>query len=167
MSLDLPAGSIVKFLVGFYNKGFKDFTIETLEASFRYPQDYSFYINNVCYLTKKHLRYYCMISIICQQIVLNITIKSVYNLIYYSLMSLIYTNTVSKINMHAFQVLLHHTHLTFQYTAAQFDRVVEPGHESTFDYAFMPSDTYAGRPLGLVVNIRYSDVVSSTHLPCI
>ena len=43
----MPAGALVKFLVGFTNKGEKDFTVETMEASFRYPQDYSFYIQNV------------------------------------------------------------------------------------------------------------------------
>ena len=43
----MPAGALVKFLVGFTNKGEKDFVVETMEASFRYPQDYSFYIQNV------------------------------------------------------------------------------------------------------------------------
>ncbi len=46
-SLELPAGVMVKFLVGFYNKGDKDFIVETLDASFRYPMDYTFYIQNV------------------------------------------------------------------------------------------------------------------------
>ncbi|XP_060080257.1 translocon-associated protein subunit alpha-like [Ylistrum balloti] len=45
-STDLPAGQLVRFLVGFTNTGEKTFTVETLEASFRYPQDYSFYIQN-------------------------------------------------------------------------------------------------------------------------
>ena len=43
----MPAGALVKFLVGFTNKGEKDFVVETMEASFRYPQDYSFFIQNV------------------------------------------------------------------------------------------------------------------------
>jgi len=43
---DLPAGQIVNFLVGFSNIGDTDFTLETMEASFRYPMDYSFYIQN-------------------------------------------------------------------------------------------------------------------------
>jgi len=46
-TVDLPAGGLVKFLVGFTNKGDKDFVVETMDASFRYPQDYSFYIQNV------------------------------------------------------------------------------------------------------------------------
>jgi translocon-associated protein subunit alpha len=36
----------VKFLVGFTNKGTEDFIVESLDASFRYPQDYQFYIQN-------------------------------------------------------------------------------------------------------------------------
>jgi len=43
---DFPAGNMVRFLVGFHNKGDKEFTVETMDASFRYPQDYSFYIQN-------------------------------------------------------------------------------------------------------------------------
>ncbi|KAM8967705.1 translocon-associated protein subunit alpha isoform 2-T2 [Pelodytes ibericus] len=43
---DFPANEIVKFLVGFTNKGSEDFIIESLDASFRYPQDYQFYIQN-------------------------------------------------------------------------------------------------------------------------
>lgn len=36
----------MKFLVGFTNKGTEDFIVESLDASFRYPQDYQFYIQN-------------------------------------------------------------------------------------------------------------------------
>ncbi|CAC5396654.1 SSR1 [Mytilus coruscus] len=43
---DLPAGKLVRFLVGFTNKGDKKFTLESLGASFRYPQDYNFFIQN-------------------------------------------------------------------------------------------------------------------------
>lgn len=45
-NLELPAGNIVEFLVGFSNKGKQDFILETLEASFRYPMDFTFYIQN-------------------------------------------------------------------------------------------------------------------------
>ncbi|KAJ3663032.1 hypothetical protein Zmor_007343 [Zophobas morio] len=44
--LELPAGVPVEFLVGFRNKGKEDFTLEALEASFRYPMDFNFYIQN-------------------------------------------------------------------------------------------------------------------------
>ncbi|EHB15265.1 Translocon-associated protein subunit alpha [Heterocephalus glaber] len=37
---DFPANNIVKFLVGFTNKGTEDFIVESLDASFCYPQDY-------------------------------------------------------------------------------------------------------------------------------
>lgn len=43
---DLPAGHQVDFLIGFLNKGLNDFVIETVEASFRYPMDFNYYIQN-------------------------------------------------------------------------------------------------------------------------
>uniref|UniRef100_A0A8C5KF12 Translocon-associated protein subunit alpha n=1 Tax=Jaculus jaculus TaxID=51337 RepID=A0A8C5KF12_JACJA len=43
---DFPASNIVKFLVGFTNKGTEDFIVESLDTSFHYPQDYQFYIQN-------------------------------------------------------------------------------------------------------------------------
>ncbi|CAA9994590.1 unnamed protein product [Nesidiocoris tenuis] len=44
--LDLPGGVLVEFLVGFKNNGPQDFVLETLDASFRYPMDFNFYIQN-------------------------------------------------------------------------------------------------------------------------
>ncbi|XP_074593000.1 signal sequence receptor subunit 1 l(1)G0320 isoform X2 [Brevipalpus obovatus] len=46
MGLDLPAGSDVHFLVGFVNRGSKDFVLETMDASFRYAMDFSFHLQN-------------------------------------------------------------------------------------------------------------------------
>jgi len=43
---ELHSGKVVEFLIGFFNKGNQGFTIETLDASFRYPMDYSFHIQN-------------------------------------------------------------------------------------------------------------------------
>ena len=43
---ELPAGKLVKLIVGFTNNGDKEFLIETMDGSFRYPQDYSFHIQN-------------------------------------------------------------------------------------------------------------------------
>ncbi|XP_041080257.1 translocon-associated protein subunit alpha-like [Polyodon spathula] len=43
---EFPANQIVKFLVGLTNKGSKDFIVQSLEASFHYPQDFQFYIQN-------------------------------------------------------------------------------------------------------------------------
>uniref|UniRef100_A0A8C6EJQ4 Translocon-associated protein subunit alpha n=1 Tax=Microcebus murinus TaxID=30608 RepID=A0A8C6EJQ4_MICMU len=41
-----PANNIVKFLVSFTNKGTEDCIVKSLDASFHYPQDYQFYIQN-------------------------------------------------------------------------------------------------------------------------
>jgi len=86
---DLPAGEQVKLLVGFTNKGNQEFIVESMDAAFRYPQDYSFYIQN--------------------------------------------------------------------FTVARFNRVVEPGREATFSYAFTPSETFNARPFGLTINLNYKD----------
>lgn len=43
---ELHSGKAVEFLVGFVNKGSAGFTLEHLDASFRYPMDYSFHIQN-------------------------------------------------------------------------------------------------------------------------
>lgn len=48
---ELHSGKVVEFLVGFVNKGKNEFTLETLDTSFRYPQDYSFHIQNFTALT--------------------------------------------------------------------------------------------------------------------
>ncbi|XP_062501059.1 translocon-associated protein subunit alpha-like [Corticium candelabrum] len=43
---DLPAGGTVKIIVGFQNNGTGNFVIENIDASFRYPQDFSYFIQN-------------------------------------------------------------------------------------------------------------------------
>ncbi|XP_070575895.1 LOW QUALITY PROTEIN: translocon-associated protein subunit alpha-like [Ptychodera flava] len=43
---EITAGKQVRILVGFSNKGELDFIVENMEASFRYPQDFSFFIQN-------------------------------------------------------------------------------------------------------------------------
>ncbi|XP_045450900.1 translocon-associated protein subunit alpha [Melitaea cinxia] len=45
-TFDLQAGFPVEFLVSFINKGTEDYIVETMEASFRYPMDYTYYIQN-------------------------------------------------------------------------------------------------------------------------
>ncbi|XP_048021345.1 translocon-associated protein subunit alpha isoform X1 [Megalobrama amblycephala] len=45
-STNFPANNIVKFLLGFTNKGSENFIVDSLDASFRYPQDFQFYIQN-------------------------------------------------------------------------------------------------------------------------
>lgn len=46
VSSDLPSGQVVRFLVAFRNNGDQDFLVESMDTSFRYPQDYSFIIQN-------------------------------------------------------------------------------------------------------------------------
>jgi len=46
LGLELPAGKDVHFLVGFANRGSKDFIVEAMDASFRYPLDFTFHIQN-------------------------------------------------------------------------------------------------------------------------
>jgi len=45
-SSDLPAGRLVKMLVGFHNNGTSNFVVDSIDGSFRYPQDFSYYIQN-------------------------------------------------------------------------------------------------------------------------
>ncbi|TGZ57460.1 translocon-associated protein subunit alpha [Temnothorax longispinosus] len=88
-TLELPAGNIVEFLVGFTNKGENDFVLESLDASFRYAMDFNFYIQNFSTFT--------------------------------------------------------------------FNKIVKPKHEATLAYSFIPSESFAGRPFGLNVNLNYKD----------
>lgn len=43
---DIPAGHPVDFLIGFLNNGMDNFVVDSVEASFRYPMDYNYYIQN-------------------------------------------------------------------------------------------------------------------------
>lgn len=44
--LDLPGGKPVEFLIGFRNKGPGSFVVQSVEASFRYPMDFNYHIQN-------------------------------------------------------------------------------------------------------------------------
>jgi len=85
----LPAGKVIYVIVGLQNKGSDDFIVDTIDASFRYPQDYSYFIQN--------------------------------------------------------------------FTGNQYNRVVQPGIETSFLYAFHPHESYGGRPFGLTVMMMYKD----------
>ncbi len=52
-SSDLPAGKLVKLLVGFQNNGTSSFIVDKIDGAFRYPQDFSYYIQNVSLLNYK------------------------------------------------------------------------------------------------------------------
>ena len=86
----------MEFLVGFNNKGDADgiesppdFVVETLDASFRYPMDFSFHIQN--------------------------------------------------------------------FSAIAYHKTVKPGQEATVAYSFIPADAFAGRSIGLTINLNYRD----------
>jgi len=85
----LPAGKVIYVVVGLHNKGDDDFIVETIDASFRYPQDYGYFIQN--------------------------------------------------------------------FTGNSYNRVVQPGSEASFLYAFHPHESYGGRPFGLTVMMAYKD----------
>ncbi|XP_022908354.1 translocon-associated protein subunit alpha [Onthophagus taurus] len=87
--MDLPAGIPVEFLVGFKNKGQQSFILETIDASFRYPMDFNYYIQN--------------------------------------------------------------------FSAIHYNREVKPSQEATLAYSFEPSESFAGRPFGLSINLNYRD----------
>lgn len=86
-STDLPAGRLVKMLVGFYNNGTSGFLVQSIDGAFRYPQDFSYYIQN--------------------------------------------------------------------FTTFDFNKVIEPDREATFEYYFTPSETFSSRQFGLTINVNY------------
>merc|ERR1719419_1913661 len=45
-NLELPAGQIAEFLVGFTNKGDQEMVVDSMEASLRYPMDFTFHLQN-------------------------------------------------------------------------------------------------------------------------
>jgi len=46
------------------------------------------------------------------------------------------------------------------FTSLRSEKILEPGLESTFEYLFMPSETFNGRPMGLVILLNYRNAVS-------
>ena len=88
---ELIAGKLTRLLVGTRNTGPHNFIVESIDGSFRYPQDFTYHIQN--------------------------------------------------------------------FTTLRPEKVVEPGWEATFEYLFMPSETFNGRPMGLVVVLNYRNYV--------
>lgn len=60
-SSNLPAGSVANIIVGFKNNGKKDFVVNGMEASFRYPQDYNYFIQNVSNFKFINIAYYMLL----------------------------------------------------------------------------------------------------------
>uniref|UniRef100_A0A0B7B7S3 Translocon-associated protein subunit alpha n=1 Tax=Arion vulgaris TaxID=1028688 RepID=A0A0B7B7S3_9EUPU len=93
--LELPAGKQVRILIGFTNKGNVDFLVDTLEASLRYPQDYSFFLQN--------------------------------------------------------------------FTTMTYSSVIQPKRQATFEYGFVPSDSFSARPFGLTITLNYKDTEGNVY----
>jgi translocon-associated protein subunit alpha len=89
--VELIAGKLSRLLVGAHNNGTQNYIVESIDGSLRYPQDFTYYIQN--------------------------------------------------------------------FTALRAEKNIEPGLESTFEYLFMPSETFNGRPMGLVILINYRNNV--------
>jgi len=92
-NLELPAGQITEFLVGFTNKGEQEMIVDSLEASLRYPMDFTFHIQN--------------------------------------------------------------------FSAIAYAKTVKPKQQATVAYSFIPADAFAGRPIGLTINLNYRDAAGN------
>ena len=46
------------------------------------------------------------------------------------------------------------------FSVAAYNKVVKPQQEATVMYSFYPAEVFAGRPLGLQINLAYHDAVS-------
>jgi len=88
-NMELPAGQITEFLVGFTNRGEQEMVVDAVEASLRYPMDFTYHIQN--------------------------------------------------------------------FSAISYTKVVKPKQQATVAYSFVPADAFAGRPIGLVINLQYRD----------
>ena len=92
-SAELPAGQVTELLIGFTNKGDQEMMLDSLEASLRYPMDFTFHIQN--------------------------------------------------------------------FTTATFSKTVKPGQQATVGYSLAPADAFAGRPIGLTINLNYRDAAGN------
>merc|ERR1712106_1136890 len=92
-NLELPAGQVSEFLVGFTNKGDQEMIVDSLEASLRYPMDFTFHIQN--------------------------------------------------------------------FSAIAYAKTVKPKQQATVAYSFIPADAFAGRPIGLTINLNYRDAAGN------
>jgi len=92
-NLELPAGQIAEFLVGFTNKGDQEMVVDSLEASLRYPMDFTFHLQN--------------------------------------------------------------------FSALNYVKTVKSKQQATVAYSFIPADAFAGRPIGLTVNLHYRDAAGN------
>merc|ERR1719281_995477 len=92
-NLELPAGQISEFLVGFTNKGEQEMVVDSMEASLRYPMDFTFHLQN--------------------------------------------------------------------FSAINYVKTVKSKQQATVAYSFIPADAFAGRPIGLTINLHYRDAAGN------
>jgi len=92
-NLELPAGQISEFLVGFTNKGDQEMIVDSMEASLRYPMDFTFHLQN--------------------------------------------------------------------FSAINYVKSVKSKQQATVAYSFIPADAFAGRPIGLTINLHYRDAAGN------
>lgn len=95
-NLELPAGQITEFLVGFTNKGSDEMVMDSVEASLRYPMDFTYHIQN--------------------------------------------------------------------FSAIAYNKIVKSKQQATVAYSFVPADAFAGRPIGLVINLQYRDSLGNMFI---
>jgi translocon-associated protein subunit alpha len=95
-NMELPAGQITEFLIGFTNKGSEDMIVNHVEASLRYPMDFTYHIQN--------------------------------------------------------------------FSAVVYEKAVKPKQQATVIYSFIPADAFAGRPIGLVINLNYRDSLGNMFI---
>jgi translocon-associated protein subunit alpha len=43
------------------------------------------------------------------------------------------------------------------FSAIAYQKTVKPNEEATIAYSFIPADAFAGRPIGLTINLAYRD----------
>ncbi|XP_072024447.1 translocon-associated protein subunit alpha-like [Amphiura filiformis] len=96
---EIPVTKVVQMLIGFANNGKEDFHIDNIQASLRYPQDFSYYIYN--------------------------------------------------------------------FTTQYYNTVVEPNKETTLEYVFNPSEVFASRPFGLVIELHYKDSQDEVYMDAV
>merc|ERR1719168_224799 len=47
------------------------------------------------------------------------------------------------------------------FTTASFSKTVKPGQQATVGYSLAPADAFAGRPIGLTINLNYRDAAGN------
>jgi len=98
-NMELPAGQVTEFLVGFSNTGDQDMVVEALEASLRYPMDFTYHLQN--------------------------------------------------------------------FSAISYTKIVKPKQQATVAYSFIPADAFAGRPIGLSINLQYRDASGNMFIDAV